>query len=238
MSRTLSRERPESRLLACNPTLFSGCGMSWVRSASTSWSPRRRCSSFLGAPTRCRFSCGTAYAGSSGADVLAQNVSRVPSPLVESYLTFVGEEEQNRCAAYRRSRRHRCQRIYYLSSVAAEHVDASAAGGIVVLPAHRNHSRHRPVLLGILIHDAMIRPIFHSGVAQVLRLPESVGLVLHLSFREDTAEVRRGSGGIRRRETSADAKRPQTCAFRGVTGVHLSGPGYRWGLNRGLLVPS
>ena len=47
--------------------------------------------------------------------------------------------------------------------VAPEHAGARTARGVVVLE-YRNYSRHRFVLVGILLHETKTRPIIHVGV--------------------------------------------------------------------------
>ena len=74
------------------------------------------------------------------------------------------------------------------SPVAPEHAGARTARGVVV-PAYRNCPRHRFILVGLLLHETGIRPLFHvvvtgSATAQVGRSG------VQLPFREDIAEVR------------------------------------------------
>ena len=139
------------------------------------------------------------------------------SPLVESCLTFVGEEQKQVGAPVK-------QAAPMLPHTLAQLLQSMRTRTQLAESLSQRITITRDIALyscGILLHEPKLR-IFHSRVTGPAATRVG-GIGVYLSFRQDTAEVRRGSGGIGR-----------CVPWRHR--VHLGGPGYRLGPNHGLFV--
>ena len=147
------------------------------------------------------------------------------SALVESYLTFVSEEQKHVGVPVK-------QEAPMLSHTLAQLLQSMPVRAQLAESLSQRSATTRDIALNLLAFYSMRRGFDLSVTlgSQVLRLPESAGLMFNFHFGKT---LRKSVEAV---VVLADAENPQICAFRGVR-VHLNGSCDRLGFNRGLLVP-
>ena len=148
------------------------------------------------------------------------------STLVESYLTFISEEQKQVGVPVK-------QAAPMLSHTLAQLLQSMRVRAQLAESLSQRIAITRDIALFSLVFYPMRRgfDLSITLASRVLRLSESAGLVFIFLLRKNIAEVGRNSGGLGRRRKCADMR-----ISRGYR-VHLCGSRDWLGFNRGLPVP-
>ena len=148
------------------------------------------------------------------------------SALVESYLTFVSEEQKQVGVPVK-------QAAPMLSHTLAQLLQSMRVRAQLAESLSQRIAITRDIALFSLALYSMRRgfDLSFTLASRVLRLPESAGLVFNFLFGKT---LRKSVEAV---VVLADVKNPQTCAFRGVTEYISAALAIGWDLTAGYLFP-